>query len=331
MDPRTGGDIYLFYQWNDNGLRYISQSPKRVWQGSTDLHVTDAKPGTPLTSVSTISNGSTLVSNLPCGRCLAKSEQWWLFYVDSTNVIQNIYSRNDPTTWRKGNVGSNRYKVPSQTSIAFTISRGRKYNTTINDLDGGISLYAAGTDGTIHEYIFDDENGAWSNGFTFPNTDGFSGASTWSTGSSAFFYAESSSQSLELWFRNYDSISDDNGNRWQLGPSSTASLMENGSMSGQYGIAFQSSSGVIQGSNFTTYVNPKNTRWDTTYNISDQAAIDGSAVSCWFFFPTAGVKSNIMFQVFYQTDENSIEEAVRTWGPDNHTVPGTWSYNSLPI
>ena len=94
-------------------------------------------------------------------------------------------------------------------------------------------------------------------------------------------------------------------------------------MSGQYGIAFQSSNGVIQGSNFTTYVNPKNIRWDTTYNISDQTAIDGSAVSCWFFFPIAGVEPNIMFQVFYQTDENSIEAAVRSWGPDNHTVPGT--------
>ena len=76
IDPRTGGDIYLFYQWNNNGLRYISQSPKGVWQGSTDLHVTDAKPGTPLESVSTISNGSTLVSYLPCRRYLFKSEQW---------------------------------------------------------------------------------------------------------------------------------------------------------------------------------------------------------------------------------------------------------------
>lgn len=62
MDPRTGGDICLFYQWGDGGLRYISQSPQNIWQGSTDLHVTDAKLGTPLASASTGSNGSTYVS-----------------------------------------------------------------------------------------------------------------------------------------------------------------------------------------------------------------------------------------------------------------------------
>ena len=61
MDPYTGGDIYLFYQWSDGGLRYISQSPLRVWQGSTHLDVPDAKLGTPLATISTKSDGSTFV------------------------------------------------------------------------------------------------------------------------------------------------------------------------------------------------------------------------------------------------------------------------------
>ena len=62
MDPRTGGDICLFYQWDDGSLRYTSQSSQHIWQGSTDLDVIDAKLGTPLASVSTGSNGSTYVS-----------------------------------------------------------------------------------------------------------------------------------------------------------------------------------------------------------------------------------------------------------------------------
>lgn len=63
MEPKTGGDIFLFYQWDDGGLRYISQSPGRVWQGSTDLNVPDAKLRTPLASVSTgSSKGSATVS-----------------------------------------------------------------------------------------------------------------------------------------------------------------------------------------------------------------------------------------------------------------------------
>lgn len=56
MDPWTGGDIYLFYQWDDRSLHYIAQNAERVWQGSTDLHVTNAKLGTPLASVGTFYN-----------------------------------------------------------------------------------------------------------------------------------------------------------------------------------------------------------------------------------------------------------------------------------
>jgi len=194
-----------------------------------------------------------------------------------------------------------------------------------------MSLYATGTNGTIHEYIFDDRTNSWTEGSTFPYTDGFSGASTWSEGPSSFLFTVSSSQSLEFWFRDYSAASSDDGNRWQLGPSSHVDLMQNGSVCGQTGVAFQSSSGFIQGSNFTDFTDPGETRWDTSYNISDQAAINGSAVSVWFFYSYAHANPNIMFQAFYQKDGSEIEEAIRTWGPDNKTVPGTWTYNSVPV
>ena len=64
MDPLTGDDIYLYYQYGDGSLRYISQSLERIWQGSTNLQVTDAKRGTPLAAVSTLTNGSVIVSGL---------------------------------------------------------------------------------------------------------------------------------------------------------------------------------------------------------------------------------------------------------------------------
>jgi len=254
-----------------------------------------------------------------------------LFYVDNADVIRNIYSVSDPTTWREGNVGSQGYQVPNETNIAFTASGGRTYNQTFNGIDGGVSLYAGGTDGTIHEYIFDGQDRSWNQGFTFPNTDGFSGAGIWSTSSNATLYTASSSQSLELWFRGYNDTSSGNGNRWQLGPSSHADLMQNGSICGQWGIAFQSASGIVQGSNFTEYADPGHTRWDTTYNISDQAAINGSAISCWYTFPEKEVARHVRFQVFYQTDGSKIEQAVRMWGPDNQTFPGIWNYDSVPV
>ncbi|KAL8636413.1 MAG: hypothetical protein Q9228_006187 [Teloschistes exilis] len=283
MDARTDGDIFLYYQWDNGGLRYISQSPGRVWQGSTDLDVPDAKLRTPLASVSYV-----------------ESTIWWLFYVDNSNIIQSIYSEKDPSMWRKGSVGNKGYKVPNSTNIAFTGSRGRKYNETLNDLDGGLSLYASAIDGTIQEYIFNNQDGSWTEGFNFPGANGLAGASTWSVDSKAFIYTP------------HD-------------------LMRNGSICGQYGIAFQGSNGTIQGSNFSTFQDLKQVLWDTLYDISEQPAMDGSAISCWYFFPAKNAKRNVMFQVFYQTTGKRITEAVRLWGPDNSTVPGTWIYNDVPI
>lgn len=63
MDPRTGGDIYLYYQTTDGSLRYISQSPARIWQGSMNLRITNAKLGTPLCTTYTSANGSVIVSS----------------------------------------------------------------------------------------------------------------------------------------------------------------------------------------------------------------------------------------------------------------------------
>lgn len=233
--------------------------------------------------------------------------------------------------WRKGTVGNKGYKIPNSTNIAFTLSRGRKYNGTLNDLDGGLSLYASATDGTIQEYIFNDQDGSWTEGFNFPGANGLADASTWSLDSKAFIYTVSSSGSLEFWYRNYSPMVSVSDNRWQLGPSSHADLTRDGSVCGQFGVAFQGSNGSIQGSNFTTFQDLDQVRWDTLYDISEQPAMDGSAVSCWYFFPAKNAKRNVMSQVFYQTTAIKITEAVRLWGPGNSTVPGTWIYNDVPI
>ncbi|KAL8691436.1 MAG: hypothetical protein Q9218_003338 [Villophora microphyllina] len=264
-------------------------------------------------------------------RKFIEGDSWWLFYVDNANVIQDVYSKKDLTEWRKGTVGSNGYKVPNDTNIAFTASRGRRYNSTLNGIDGGLSLYATGTNGTIQEYLFDDQDGSWTDGFNFPGTDGSAGASTWSFYSYAYIYTMSSSGSLEFWYRDYNPMSSINNNRWQLGPSSHADFVQNGSVCGQFGVAFQSSNGMIRGSNFTNLEKPSQVRWDTLYDISDQPAIDKSAVSCWYSFSREEAKRNVQFQIFYQTDGRKITEAAKLWGPDNNTFPGTWTYNDVPI
>ena len=257
--------------------------------------------------------------------------QWCLFYVDSADVIQNVYSENDSTTWYKGRIGEQGYRVANSTTLIFAAARGKQYNQTLSDLDGGMGLYAGGTDGILHEYIYDEQDGSWSAGFTFPNTNGLGGASTWFTGSEAFLYVGGNDGTLELWYRDYNNTSTNQNNKWQLGPSSNASLFSNGSMCGQYGIAYQDSEGLIQGSNFSHLEDVSQTRWDVTFDITTHEAIPGSAVSYGYFFSYPKAHRNLMNQIFYQPKDHGIEEAVRTWAPDNATMPGIWEYNPLPI
>lgn len=238
-----------------------------------------------------------------------------------------MYSQKDPTKWQKGNVGTKNYKVPNDTNIAFALSRGWKYNATFNGLDGGLSLYASGTNGTIQEYLYDDQDKSWSDGFTFLNADGYRGANTWSTSGDAFMYTANEKGSLQYWYRDYKV-----GSGWALISSSHESLIQKGSMCGsQHHFAFQGSDGLIQGYNFTTNGSPEKDRWGSTYSITDQTAMEGSAMNCWYFFPSETADPNIMFQVFYQTKKGGIQEAIRTWAPDNATTPGIWKSDSLPL
>ena len=248
--------------------------------------------------------------------------------MDESSIIRNIYSRSDPTTWQEGSVGGNQYKVPNQNSIAFTASKGRELNTSLHVLGGGLSLYASGTDGIIHEYIFNDQDGSWSDDFIFSNSEGFGGAAIYSLGSAAFFYALASDQTMEFWWRDYNLSSGNNS--WHLGPSSNDTVLQNTSMCVLFMLAYQGSSGIIQGSDFSPSGDPGGTKWDQEFNISNQSAINGSAVSCWFFDPPPNTTDSLMFQVFYQVEGNQIEEARKYYGPDSANLSEDWTYDIVP-
>lgn len=236
------------------------------------------------------------------------------------------------TTPRCGSMETdNSYKVPDHPNIAFTVSRGRVYNSSANDLDGGLSLYSSNEGGTVQEYILSDEDGSWSEGYTFPNTNGLGSASTWSQSTDAYLFTVNNDRAMEMWWRRYDDITETrrvDKSTWTLGTSSTGKISSSGSMCGQYDFAFQAADGKIQGSNFTALSDLALQPWALTYDISDNDAINGSGLSCWYFFPS---KANTRFHVFYQVEGNQIREARRYGGADNATVPGHWTYQTVPI
>ena len=240
-----------------------------------------------------------------------------------------MYTEQNASAWYKGSIGTYNYTVVSSTELAFTASKGIEYNKSVgDDLSGGISLYVGNTESTIQEYIYDEKVGNWSEGSTFQDTDPASGASVWSTSATAYLFTTSYPDGvLHLWFRDYD-----DGSGWQKRPPGGGSLLRNGSICGFFDAWWQEPNGIIQGSNFTNVVgNGSEAQWNTTYDVTPQAAIPHSAISCWHFFPSTNVQRNIEYQIFYQSESNGIEEAVMLYPTDNETVSGAWNISSLRL
>ena len=129
-----------------------------------------------------------------------------------------------------------------------------------------------------------------------------------------------------------DQDEDDEDDDWSLGPTSSAPVMQNANSCSMRGFAFQAPDGTIRGSNFSYIDNASRARWDADYGISDGPAINGTDIGCFFFYPSPNKEvEQTMFHVFYQVEDGEIIEAIRHWKEDNKTVPGDWSYRTVPI
>ncbi|PGH13170.1 hypothetical protein AJ80_06416 [Polytolypa hystricis UAMH7299] len=171
------------------------------------------------------------------------------------------------------------------------------YDAEKNGLSSRLTLFSGDTDGHVHEYIYNDEDESWSDGFTFPSSNGYGGASAWSQDScltTMYLFMLSESQMIYFWHYDYNETEekkDTENGPWHLGPTNHTAVMANASMCAD---------GRIQETNSTTVVDVDSMRWHTTYDISDNAVMENSALSCWYLFPSEHEEDEkrMMFQVF---------------------------------
>lgn len=256
-------------------------------------------------------------------------QQWWLFYVDPSNVIRNVYSNGESTVWLPGSIGSKGYKVPDRSGITFALGRGPVLDENNGGLYGDLSLYSSNEEGSVQEYIYDHQADTWAKGYTFPRTNGLRSASIWSTSTNASLYTVNDDQAMEFWWRNYNNVArPPDKSAWNRGTASAAPLASNGSMCALEDFSFQGADGKIHGSEFNgSGTSLASQRWGDTYDISKESAIEGSALTCWHF-PRG---RDTRFLVFYQVEGNGIMEARRWWQEDFGAVAGNWSYEAVPI
>ena len=86
-----------------------------------------------------------------------------LFYVDPTNVLQELISTDHFQTWETGTLGNSAVKVSAS---AFALTSWAEY---------GLRLYYGGVDGLVHEIVYNSSEGVWSMQFQFQGSNGNGG------------------------------------------------------------------------------------------------------------------------------------------------------------
>ena len=88
-----------------------------------------------------------------------------LFYVDPTNVLQEVISTDNFQTWQTGTLGNSAVRISPS---AFAMS-------SFYLPESGLRLYYGGVDGLVHELVYISGDGIWSEQFRFESSNGNGG------------------------------------------------------------------------------------------------------------------------------------------------------------
>ena len=97
-----------------------------------------------------------------------------LFYVNSNNILQEVISTNNLTTWTNGPLGSLAIKVSASAAALAATYSDTWFGTTMGS-SAGMRLYYGATDNQVHEFAFALSNQLWSPQSVLNGTNGNAG------------------------------------------------------------------------------------------------------------------------------------------------------------
>lgn len=130
-----------------------------------------------------------------------------MFYIDSTNLLQEKISRDNMTTWTNGPLGDSKFEA-SDASTAMTAFYSGSWLGETAGKSAGIRLYYGAPDNCIHELSFSlGSSSSWNASSTFDNnTNGNAGmTSDWlDPNATAQLWTLDTSNELQLWYYIYN-------------------------------------------------------------------------------------------------------------------------------
>lgn len=134
-----------------------------------------------------------------------------MFYIDSTNLLQEKISTDNMTTWTEGPLGDSQFEA-SDESTAMTAFYSGSWLGAIAGKSAGIRLYYGAPDSCIHELSFSlGSSSSWNASSTFDNnTNGNAGmTSDWlESNATAQLWTLDTSNELKLWYYIYNTTNE---------------------------------------------------------------------------------------------------------------------------
>ena len=335
---------HIFYQDYQGQLRRIEKDGSQ-WSGGPTIAAvvsSNAKNGTPLacanyTDAATNAQKVSLSALSRMKLSIDMPVQANLFYVDPTNVLQEVISTDNFQTWENGTLGNSAVKI-SASAFALTSWYLAEY---------GLRLYYGGVDGIVHEIVYLSGEGVWSEQFQFQGSNGNGGIAHSIYNDSpgiAQLYTLDTQNAIRLWNFNFTQTAT---SYWALGsylqslsviflltrfldpsPANVTSVAVDSSLASALGwVCFQEESGAISAIHQTsggiyaaqTYKSPS--VWGQTMNVgggSPEIAIGRSAIAAALV--TKGGSLSPSLDIWYQPKGNEIMENLELGGTFNNTL-----------
>lgn len=189
--------LHLFYQNYTGQVQHAVRAPGGNWTGGDSNITTDARGGTPLAAVNYTSNGNLTAH---------------MFYIDSTNLLQEKISTDNMTTWTDGPLGSSMFEA-SDASTAMTAFYSGSWLGETAGKSAGIRLYYGAPDNCIHELSFNlGRSSSWNASSTFDSeANGNAGmTSDWlESNATAQLWTLDTNNELQLWYHIYNTTNAD--------------------------------------------------------------------------------------------------------------------------
>lgn len=131
--------------------------------------------------------------------------QWHVFYVDSSNIIQEAINSNTTNSWVSGPLGSFRFRVSDGSGAGLTACSNDEFYGTTLGTSGGIRLFYGASNTTAQELVWTYGSTSWTRGYTFSNANGNGGLSCQGVGSGiTYLYLLNLNSRIELRWKEFN-------------------------------------------------------------------------------------------------------------------------------